>query len=73
MKATRRMGTKDAFRGAAESPLVPIENGNVIHDGHTVGADAHEHVRVVEVDSSLGLDRRVLRLTYGTARADGPH
>lgn len=50
-----------------------IENGDVIHDGHTVGADEHEHVRVVEADSSFGLERRVLRLIYETAGADGPH
>jgi hypothetical protein len=41
-----------------------IEHGNVIEDGHTVGADERERVRVAEVESSFGLARNVLQLVY---------
>lgn len=41
-----------------------IQNGPVIRDGHTVGQDARERIRVVISDSVFGHDKRVMRLQY---------
>lgn len=44
-----------------------LQNGLVIRDGHTVGQDANERIRVVYSDSSFGNDQRVMRLQYEAA------
>lgn len=44
-----------------------LQNGPVIRDGHTVGQDVNERIRVVYSDSSFGNDRRVMRLQYEAA------
>lgn len=46
-----------------------IEKGPVIRDGHTVGQDAREKIRVVISDSTFGYDKRVMRLQYEGSRA----
>lgn len=44
-----------------------LQNGAVISDGHTVGQDANEKIRVVYSDSSFGSTERVMRLQYEAA------
>jgi hypothetical protein len=41
-----------------------IENGPVIQDGNTVGADENEKIRVIYSDSEFGHDEQVMRLDY---------
>lgn len=44
-----------------------LQNGPVIGDGHTVGQDATEKIRVAYSESSFGNARRVMRLQYESA------
>lgn len=44
-----------------------LQNGAVIRDGHTVGQDAKEKIRVAYSESSFGNTRRVMRLQYEAA------
>jgi hypothetical protein len=46
-----------------------LENGPVIQDGHTVGHDANEKIRVIYSPSSFGHEGRVMRLDYAGAGA----
>jgi hypothetical protein len=48
-----------------------LENGPVIQDGDTVGADAKERIRVVYADSAFGHEGQVMRLEYGEAIKKG--
>lgn len=41
-----------------------IENGPVIQDGNTVGADENEKIQVIYSDSQFGHDEQVMRLDY---------
>lgn len=41
-----------------------LENGPVIRDGNTVGADDTEHITVTYSDSAFGLPGQVMRLEY---------
>jgi Domain of unknown function (DUF4261) len=41
-----------------------IENGPVIEDGNTVGADANEKIQVIYSASQFGHDGQVMRLDY---------
>ncbi len=41
-----------------------LENGPVIHDGNTVGADADEKIRVVFAESRFGAQSEVMLLEY---------
>lgn len=41
-----------------------LENGPVIHDGNTIGADADEKVRVVVTESRFGAQGQVMVLEY---------
>jgi hypothetical protein len=41
-----------------------LENGPVIGDGHTVGRDARERIRVKYGDSAFGHEGKVMRLEY---------
>jgi hypothetical protein len=45
-----------------------LENGPVIQDGHTVGEDANERIRVVYSKSAFGQPHRVMRLDYEAAQ-----
>lgn len=45
-----------------------IENGPVLQNGHTVGADASEKIRVVHAPSAFGHKGKVLRLEYETGK-----
>lgn len=49
-----------------------LENGPVIKDGHTVGEDANERIRVVYSDSSFGHEGQVMRLVYEQASPAKP-
>jgi hypothetical protein len=49
-----------------------LENGPVIRDGDTVGADANERIRVVYSKSAFGHPDRVMRLDYDTLEAKKP-
>lgn len=42
-----------------------VENGPVIKDGDTIGADANEKIRVVYSKSAFGSEGKVMRLEYG--------
>ncbi|WP_129781167.1 DUF4261 domain-containing protein [Peristeroidobacter soli] len=44
-----------------------LENGPVIRDGHTIGQNAREKIRIVYSDSAFGSDKRVMQLQYETA------
>lgn len=41
-----------------------LENGPVIEDGHTVGNDANEHIRVRYANSTFGNKNQVMRLEF---------
>ncbi len=43
-----------------------LQNGPVILDGNTIGANADEKIRVVYADSQFGFDSKVMLLEYGT-------
>lgn len=45
-----------------------LENGPVIKDGDTIGADANEKIRVVYAKSAFGAPEKVMRLEYGEAK-----
>lgn len=45
-----------------------IANGLVIQNGHTVGEDEHERIRVVYSKSSFGHENAVMRLEYESAK-----
>ncbi len=49
-----------------------LENGPVISDGNTVGADANEKIRVVFADSTFGHPERVMRLIYESNKPAKP-
>ncbi|QEG40500.1 DUF4261 domain-containing protein [Roseimaritima ulvae] len=49
-----------------------VENGPVIKDGHTVGEDANERIRVVFSDSAFGHEEQVMRLVYEQASPAKP-
>ncbi len=49
-----------------------LENGPVISDGNTVGADAREKIRVVFADSKFGHHERVMRLIYEPVKPAKP-
>jgi hypothetical protein len=44
-----------------------LENGPVIQDGHTVGGDENERIRVVHAKSAFGSEGMVMRLAYERA------
>ena len=44
--------------------LYLIENGLVIKDGHTVGEDENERIKVSYTDSAFGNEGEVMRLDY---------
>ena len=44
-----------------------LQNGPVIKDGHTIGHDANEKIRVVFSPSAFGHEGQVMRLDYGVA------
>ena len=44
-----------------------LENGPVIRNGHTVGADAQEKIKVVYGKSAFGHEDAVMRLVYEPA------
>jgi len=50
-----------------ELALYLLENGPVIRDGHTVGQDENEKIRVVYSESAYGNARQVMRLQYEAA------
>ncbi len=49
-----------------------IENGPVIQDGDTVGADAQEQIRVNYCDSVFGHEDKVMRLVYENSPTKKP-
>lgn len=49
-----------------------IENGPVIKNGHTIGADEEERIRVVYAKSAFGHEGKVMRLEYGDAASKKP-
>ena len=48
-----------------------LQNGPVIEDGHTVGHDANEKIRVTFTSSSFGHEGQVMRLDYSAADGGG--
>lgn len=52
--------------------LYLIENGSVIEDGHTVGSDAKEKIRVIYCKSHFGHEGQVMRLVYEETSNDKP-
>jgi Domain of unknown function (DUF4261) len=44
-----------------------LEHGPVIEDGHTIGEDENERIRVVYAPSAFGHDKQVMRLEYEPA------
>lgn len=55
---------RERFFGLANYVL---ENGPVIEDGHTIGEDENERIRVVYAPSAFGHDKQVMRLEYESA------
>jgi hypothetical protein len=49
-----------------------LTNGPVIGDGHTIGRDANEKIRVIYSPSSFGHEGRVMRLDYGDVGVKKP-
>jgi Domain of unknown function (DUF4261) len=49
-----------------------LANGPVIQDGNTVGADAHQRIRVVYAPSPFGHPGQVMRLEHQNAAAKKP-
>ncbi len=59
---------RDRLLGLAE---YVIRNGRVIKNGHTIGEDAKERIKVTYVKSSFGAEGDVMRLDYGGQKRSG--
>ncbi len=54
----------EIFERVADLASYLLKKGNIIEDGHTIGADDNERIRVRHADSALDREGKVLRIEF---------